>query len=327
MPSSIVIPKTWLDSYEDFVKNNTSQVSQIESALRSLTYILPGRFNESELASESLHTTINLLSTYHTSLLPPPSHPLPHTRYTSYQRSKSKIYTSSSTLLRTIQYTELLCEMFFKRRGGDKLRWRLIVFLEFIKLVCRALMLRVTGWRTGINPANPEQRASEEETSPSPSETDDDPVAKPYQMPRTHHILSPLPSAHTPIPSFLSTRIVSPDAIRHASLLVRRLTTYRAQAAETLYILRPLIYALAMQRLQGKNRDWRPWILGLAIEVSARQLAKSEIRKLPGGLAGMTAVEREEWKRRGWSVAWWGMRGAFYENVTRYVYITAIRDD
>lgn len=32
----------------------------------------------------------------------------------------------------------------------------------------------------------------------------------------------------------------------------------------------------------------------------------------------MTAVEKEEWNRRGWSVAWWGMRGAFYENVTRY---------
>ena len=220
--------------------------------------------------------------------------------------------------------------MFFKRRGGDKLRWRLIVFLEFVKLVCRALMLRVTGWRTGISPATPEQRAAtEEENAPpppvsesGPEELPDEapPVAKPYKMPRTHHILSPLPSAQTPIPSFLSARIISPDAIRHASLLVRRLTTYRAQAAETLYILRPLVYALAMQRLQGKRRDWRPWLLGLAMEVSARQLAKNEIRSRPGGMAGMTAVEKEEWNRRGWSVAWWGMRGAFYENVTRYVF-------
>ena len=217
--------------------------------------------------------------------------------------------------------------MFFKRRGGDKRRWQLIVFLEFIKVVCRALMLRVTRWRTGITPATPEQRANEEENPSSSSEEpgfdelpeDDGPVAKPYKMPRTHHILPPLPSAQTPISSFLSSRIVSPDAIRHASLLVRRLTTYRAQAAETLYILRPLVYALAMQRLQGKRRDWRPWILGLAIEISARQLAKSEIRNQPGGIAGLSAVEKEEWNRRGWSVAWWGMRGAFYENVTRYV--------
>jgi len=31
-------------SYEDFVQKNASQVSQIESALRSLTYILPGHY-------------------------------------------------------------------------------------------------------------------------------------------------------------------------------------------------------------------------------------------------------------------------------------------
>jgi len=42
MPSVISIPPTWLRSYEDFVTKNASQVSQIESALRSLTYIIPG---------------------------------------------------------------------------------------------------------------------------------------------------------------------------------------------------------------------------------------------------------------------------------------------
>ena len=170
----------------------------------------------------------------------------------------------------------------------------------------------------GISPSTPEQRI---ETSDS---TDDElldgaPVEKPYKMPRTRHTLAPLPFEHTSIPSYLSTRIISPDAIRHASLLVRRLTSYQAQAAEALYILRPIMYALAMQRLQGNKKDWRPWILGLSMEVAARQLAKSEIRGQPGGLGGMTAVEKEEWNKRGWSVAWWGMRGAFYENVARYV--------
>lgn len=31
----------------------------------------------------------------------------------------------------------------------------------------------------------------------------------------------------------------------------------------------------------------------------------------------MTNLEREEWGKRGWGVAWWGLRGAFYETVTR----------
>ena len=219
-----------------------------------------------------------------------------------------------------------MCELFFKRRGGVKLRWRIIVFLEIVKAICRTLMLRVTGWRMGINPATPEQRANEDETSASSSEevgmeelTDTEPTEKPYKMPRTHHTLSPLPSSHTSIPSYLSTRIISPDAIRHAPLLVRRLTSYRSQAAEALYVIRPVLYALAMQKLQGNRRDWRPWILGFTMEVAARQLAKSDFRNQPGGMGGMTAVEKEEWNRRGWSVAWWSMRGAFYENVIRYV--------
>lgn len=36
------LPPRWLTHYEDFISRNASQVSQIESALRSLTYIIPG---------------------------------------------------------------------------------------------------------------------------------------------------------------------------------------------------------------------------------------------------------------------------------------------
>lgn len=36
------LPPHWLTLYEDFISKNAGQVSQIESALRSLTYIIPG---------------------------------------------------------------------------------------------------------------------------------------------------------------------------------------------------------------------------------------------------------------------------------------------
>jgi peroxin-16 len=35
-------PPKWLAAYSDFIIKNASAVSQIESALRSLTYIIPG---------------------------------------------------------------------------------------------------------------------------------------------------------------------------------------------------------------------------------------------------------------------------------------------
>ena len=53
------------------------------------------------------------------------------------------------------------------------------------------------------------------------------------------------------------------------------------------------------------------------MELAARQLHKADVRdSVVGGVGGLSVVEREEAKRRGSGLAWWGMRGAFYENVT-----------
>ena len=39
---ALAAPSRWLRMYDDFITHNAHQVSQIESALRSLTYIIPG---------------------------------------------------------------------------------------------------------------------------------------------------------------------------------------------------------------------------------------------------------------------------------------------
>jgi peroxin-16 len=69
------LPPKWLAMYSGFITKNSSAVSQIESALRSLTYIIPGepctptslldpwltvsgRFRESEIASESRRCSV-----------------------------------------------------------------------------------------------------------------------------------------------------------------------------------------------------------------------------------------------------------------------------
>lgn len=42
-----------LARYEAFLISNASTISTIESSLRSLTWFLPGRFKDAELASET----------------------------------------------------------------------------------------------------------------------------------------------------------------------------------------------------------------------------------------------------------------------------------
>lgn len=370
--------------YAQYVASNASSVSQIESALRSLTYLLPGaRLNDSELASESLHTFIQLLSIYHDSLLKKramiiassptvlkaPSlrvqktKPSYHGRYTTFWSNSSTLYAKVATLLKVIQYTELLWEMLARRRGGERSRWRVVVFLESFKALCRLVLMQLTNSRPLVSPPMPvredfapnlaendKEEFSEEELKavhdisvfdtkdligdtgvPTPplSEPSKSPAQnnlEPFSMPRTGLTLPILPSADS-VSSYLLAHVITPDDIRPAKQLLHRLTSMQGQAAEVLHIVRPVIYAILMQRVARSygyegtkwKKNWAPWVAGLLVEYFSVQLMKRDLAQNAPGSArnGWSALEKEELKKRGWNLAWWGMRGAFYENVTK----------
>lgn len=326
------LPPRYLGMYGDFVTKNASVVGQVEGALRSLTYILPGRFRDTEIASESLHSSVQLLSIYHDSLLAralqrlPPlqrPHPSPHTRYTRFWAAKSPAYRRLGLLLQVVQYTELLCEMAAKRKG-EKTRWRVVVVLEAIKALCRLLLMRLTNSRPLLNPPLPEREADpstledkeQDGVLSPPSEKSDETQ---WTMPRTGLSLPTLPSS-SDISDYLRSKALTADDIKPPKALLHRVSGV-GELAEILYILRPVIYAAAMHYWATKNKkSWQPWVLGITIEYGARQLAKKDLQeRRAGGLRALTALEKDELRRRGWSLGWWLMRGAFYETFTKYV--------
>jgi peroxin-16 len=318
VPDALLLPPKWINMYSDFIAKNQSSVTQIESALRSLTYIIPGRFRDAELASESLHSSIQLLSMYHDSLLtraisklPGMPQQSPHNRYTKFWTQRSKFYKRTATLLSMIQYTELLWEMVAKRKG-EKIRWRIVVFLEIVKAVCRLFLLRITNSRPLVTPALPEREVIPDEPSQEVDEYSEESFLErinpptEYKMKRTGLSIPTLPNPND-ISSYLLSKVLTADDIKAPSALLNKVNG-SAQVAEWLHILQPVVYAMAMARSQNK-KDWQPWLLGLSIEYAARQLRQDGLRT--------TALEREQWGKRGWAMGWWGMRGAFYENVTK----------
>ncbi|EGX89052.1 peroxisomal membrane protein pex16 [Cordyceps militaris CM01] len=345
----LAMPPQWLASYEEFVTKNASQVSQIESALRSLTYIIPGRFRDAEIASESIHSGVQLLSLYHDNLLSKAVSKLPippirtaHARYTRFWAEKSAFYRRVAMTLQMVIYTELLLEMSAKRRGGNKSRWRVVVLLEGIKAVCRLLLLRITRTRQIVTPPLPEREPIPDDISnPNRDESDlapgsesefalEDggsihgntmasqdaldmmrpPYGRDWTMPRTGMSMPSLPESGD-ISSYLLSRVLTADDIRPATKLLTQLRGV-GHAAEVLHILAPLIYAVALMRSKNK-RSWTPWMIGLTVEYAARQLRDTS----SGASLRTTPLERDEWNKRGWSMMWWGMRGAFYENITK----------
>jgi peroxin-16 len=139
-----------------------------------------------------------------------------------------------------------------------------------------------------------------------------------WTMPRTGLSLPSLPEA-TDISNYLISKVLTADDVKPPKSLLHRVTG-QGRFAEILYILRPVIYALAMQKWSGNKRSWSPWFIGFGLEYGSRQLAKRDFKeRVAGGLRGLTGLEREELRKRGWGMGWWLMRGAFYENVTKYV--------
>ncbi|KAI0130493.1 peroxisomal membrane protein pex16 [Xylariales sp. AK1849] len=330
------LPPKWLHKYSAFITANAHQVSQIESALRSLTYVIPGRFRDAEIASETLHSGVQLLSLYHDAVLRSALSsipglaarvPSPHARYTTFWTAKSRVYRRIALLLNVVQYTELLWEMAAKRRG-EKVRWRIVILLEFIKAVCKIILLRITNSRPLVTPVLPEREPIPEQKDGQSNEealrelmgeeADESPLDmneaakvahdKEWTMPRTGSNLPSLPSPGD-ISSYLLSRVLTADDIKPATKLLNSLQG-SAQAAEIIHILAPLIYALALARTKNK-KAWTPWLVGLSIEYAARQMRDRSFRA--------TGLEREEWGRRGWAMGWWVMRGPAYENVMKGV--------
>lgn len=264
---------------------------------------------------------MQLLSLYHDTLLlraasPAPS---PHSRYTRHWTARSAAYRRVAYVLQMVRHTELLWEMAAKRRG-ERVRWRVVVVLELVKAACRLLILRITRRRPLVTPPLPErapvpdnqQDEHEHEQDIPDDEHEVGGVRAPdreWPMPRTRLSLPPLPAAGDTT-AFLLARVLTADDVKPAAQLLRA-RGGRAHAAEVLHALAPLAYALALAGARDR-RGWAPWGSGLAVELAARGLRERE------GLRA-TALEREEWGRRGWALGRWAMRGPFYDGVTKGV--------
>ncbi len=179
--------------YDNFLLDNASQITAVESSLRSITYFLPGRFKDAELAGEAIYASLNLISLYHDSILARaveqqyphaassqngnsekrivPSSAAPadganpitgvtpseHARYTQNFCQKSKGYNRVARTFVIVGYFELLAEMLARRKLTKRKAWDVVAAIEGLKVVLRLSLVHMTGNRMVIQPPIPER--------------------------------------------------------------------------------------------------------------------------------------------------------------------------
>ncbi|KAA1115962.1 Peroxisomal membrane protein pex16 [Puccinia graminis f. sp. tritici] len=311
-------------TYQDFLLSNATRITSIESTLRSLTWFLPGRFKDAELASESLYTALNLLSLYHDRIITKVVTSLPssqkpaqssHARYTSAWCAVSSTYKFLAHALAIISHSQLLIEMVARRRLGSKRRWRVVLMLELIKALLRLKLVDLTS-RMLVNPPLPERRidpttleAQSRNTSTTTAAANDLWSHQASSRSLTKHelnssnssssestwvgkrtgIVRPLianlrsppndpliGSGKSLVNDYLSRKALTLEEVLKPLDLVRKSKSNKDKLAEIIWILRPVIYVLTINRFG--HRHAVPFLCSLSLEYLSYSLRQSGLQ-------------------------------------------------
>lgn len=107
--------------------------SELLSGISSLTWVLPDRFSESEFALEAAHTAINLLSTFHESILAEGSAP-------GAARSGAARLTTALAAMQQVQVLIEVAGLWRERKHGGN-RYDELAAFEAVKCVGAGLWM------------------------------------------------------------------------------------------------------------------------------------------------------------------------------------------
>ncbi|KPV74456.1 uncharacterized protein RHOBADRAFT_37480 [Rhodotorula graminis WP1] len=317
---------------EEGLVANVQRISSLESTLRTLTWFLPGRFQDAEIASEGLSSVLNLVSLYHDSILhravsslPAPLRPPPtsHTRYTRHYTLTSKPYSVLAHTLSAVQALELLLEMAARKRKGTAAQEKTVVALEALKALLRLGLMGATSGRTGVQPP-----VAERQVDPALLELNREKTVEKefWTGARTGYVRPTLASlrqgAGDSAAEYLLSRVLTIEDVKRPQDLVAKAHGVK-RLAEVIWILRPLIYVLAMRKY-GK-RHTLPFLLSLALEYLAFSLRQSTDPKLGSDKAcgpmlprgTPSELEKDETAKRGRAFWWYLVRGPVWESWTK----------
>lgn len=289
---SLLPLKDLYKAYTRWVSGNPHVTSEIESAVKWLSYFAAGQLSNSCVLSELVYSVSNLLVLFNDSIIIR-SQPL-HS-----PSSAEKI----KTLITVLEYSEVFIEVSARQKWGERGRWIVIVLIQSFKCLARFYLLFHHKENMIQNPpVAPLQRKK------FMNQALINEIPQPGFPLKSGRIVRSIDNASTLFirswqPPTLHT---NDDKTPDATLTNTQLT------GEALYIVKPIIHLLSSYYIGQK--EWKPWIISLAMDLASLQMLKPRQSNTQKTLSKR---QRVELTKRQISLLLYLLRSPFYEQHTR----------
>lgn len=277
------------ERYRRFVEQHQGLIAVVESAITTVTWLLPDRFAENEFTLEGIHTVANLISVFHDSILNEVNHRAP------------KGAQELTLALNALEQVEVLVELYAVHSGGKNRsqkinRYSALLVIESLKALVRLAIYRKSdrlmllhGGAEGMfavsNEGN-EDHAREKMHMNGHMKSDrdaggDSTTRKARDCFISESLVTQSTKANKVLKAFQAFRESRAPPLREDPLnrmeesmeLAIRRAHKRLFAGELLHIVRPVIY-VGMLRLWG-IKSWKPWLSSLILELLSAEATRS----------------------------------------------------